>query len=90
MPSLGFVVSILLVGVAVFVARHYSDNTRFLPAEQRKSIFEFQVDTIDGEKPASLSEFKGKKAYLVVNVASQCGLTNKNYAELQELYEKYQ
>ena len=62
----------------------------FLSPEDRKSIFEFQVDTIDGGKQMSLSEFKGKKAYLVVNVASQCGLTDKNYAELQGLYQKYE
>jgi glutathione peroxidase len=32
---------------------------------------------------------KGKKAYLIVNVASQCGLTERNYDQLNQLYEKY-
>ena len=36
------------------------------------------------------SELKGKKkAFLVVNVASACQLTNQNYRELNKLYEKY-
>jgi hypothetical protein len=64
-------------------------NTSQIYAGASKSIFEFDVEGID-EKALSLSNYKGKKAYLIVNVASQCGLTSKNYAELQELYEKYQ
>ncbi|KAF5729990.1 glutathione peroxidase [Tripterygium wilfordii] len=35
-----------------------------------------------------LSKFKGK-VLLIVNVASECGLTNSNYTELSQLYEKY-
>ena len=85
-----FILSVSAVVAAYFVARHYGDKNRFLAPEERKSIFEFQVDTIDGGHQTSLSQFQGKKAYLVVNVASNCGLTNKNYAELQELYEKYE
>ncbi|EMS49405.1 Phospholipid hydroperoxide glutathione peroxidase 1, chloroplastic [Triticum urartu] len=45
------------------------------------------VSDIDG-KNVSLSKFKGK-ALLIVNVASQCGLTTANYTELSHLYEKY-
>jgi len=44
------------------------------------------VKRIDGT-PASLAEFAGK-VVLVVNVASECGLTPQ-YAGLQSLYEKY-
>lgn len=51
------------------------------------SIFNFDVENLDGS--LSLSSFKGKKAYLVVNVASQCGLTDRNYDELQQLYDVY-
>ncbi|URD97742.1 glutathione peroxidase [Musa troglodytarum] len=35
-----------------------------------------------------LSIYK-RKVLLIVNVASQCGLTNSNYKELTQLYEKY-
>lgn len=55
-------------------------------AAQGKSFYDFTVKTIDG-KDFQLSGLKGKKV-LVVNVASKCGLTPQ-YAELQELYDKY-
>ena len=47
------------------------------------------MESIKGNKKISLSKYKGKKAYLIVNVASECGLTDKNYAELQEIYDRY-
>ena len=53
---------------------------------QNKSLYDFNVTTIDG-KEFPLSSLKGKKV-LVVNVASKCGLTPQ-YAKLQELYDKY-
>jgi glutathione peroxidase-family protein len=37
-----------------------------------------------------LSAYKGKKAYLIVNVASKWGLADQNYSEMQQLYSKYQ
>ncbi|PRQ22023.1 putative glutathione peroxidase [Rosa chinensis] len=30
-----------------------------------------------------------RKVLLIVKVASKCGLTNSNYTELNQLYEKY-
>lgn len=50
------------------------------------SIHDFKVRTIDGQEQ-SLGDYKGK-VLLVVNVASQCGLT-PHYAGLQELYDNY-
>lgn len=50
------------------------------------NIFDFEVTKANGER-TTLGAFKNK-ALLVVNTASQCGLTPQ-YAELQELYEKY-
>jgi glutathione peroxidase len=50
------------------------------------AIYEFKAKTIDGDE-RSLGEYNGK-ALLVVNVASQCGLT-PHYAGLQELYENF-
>jgi glutathione peroxidase len=50
------------------------------------TIHDFTARTIDGEE-RSLRSYEGKPL-LVVNVASQCGLT-PHYAGLQELYESY-
>jgi glutathione peroxidase len=50
------------------------------------TALEFTMTTIDGEAQ-SLSLYKGK-VVLIVNVASQCGLTPQ-YKALQSLYETY-
>jgi glutathione peroxidase len=50
------------------------------------AIYDIPLRLIDGSA-ASLADHKGK-VLLVVNVASQCGLTPQ-YAELEEVYEKY-
>jgi len=50
------------------------------------SMHEIKVKTLEG-KDANLSDYAGKVT-LVVNVASQCGLTGQ-YAGLQKLYDKY-
>eukprot|EP00245_Coleochaete_scutata_P010276 TRINITY_DN3573_c0_g1_i1.p1 TRINITY_DN3573_c0_g1~~TRINITY_DN3573_c0_g1_i1.p1 ORF type:complete len:239 (+),score=66.69 TRINITY_DN3573_c0_g1_i1:91-807(+) len=52
-----------------------------------KTFYDFTVKNIDGAEVA-LSEYKGKVA-LIVNVASACGLTQSNYKELTEIYDKY-
>jgi len=50
------------------------------------AIYDIPVRRIDGNA-ASLADHKGE-VMLVVNVASQCGLTPQ-YAELEEIYETY-
>jgi glutathione peroxidase len=50
------------------------------------SIYDHQVKNING-KDVSLSDYKGK-VLLVVNTASECGLTPQ-YEGLEELYKKY-
>jgi len=50
------------------------------------TMYELKVKTLEG-KDANLSDYAGKVT-LVVNVASQCGLTGQ-YAGLQKLYDKY-
>lgn len=49
-------------------------------------FYNFSIEGIDG-KNIDFESFKGKKV-LIVNVASACGYTPQ-YAEMQELYEKY-
>ncbi len=51
-----------------------------------KSIYDYTVTSLDGEK-VNLSSYKGKKI-IIVNTASECGLTPQ-YAKLQTLYEQY-
>jgi glutathione peroxidase len=51
-----------------------------------KTIHDFTAKTIDG-KDRSLGDYRGRVA-LVVNVASQCGLTPQ-YAGLEKLHETY-
>jgi glutathione peroxidase len=50
------------------------------------AILDAPVRTLDGG-PAQLADYQGK-ALLIVNVASQCGLTPQ-YSGLQQLHEEY-
>lgn len=50
------------------------------------TLYDFSLNYLDG-KPIDWSAFKGKKV-LLVNVASQCGLTPQ-YTQLQELNEEF-
>ncbi|KAE8977093.1 hypothetical protein PR003_g25610 [Phytophthora rubi] len=52
------------------------------------SFLDFSVPDLRGRQ-VSMREFSAFRVILVVNVASDCGYTDKNYRELQELYEKY-
>lgn len=62
--------------------------TGVVNAEEKKvsPILSHTVKDIDG-KPVPLSKYQGK-VIMMVNVASQCGLTPQ-YTPLQALYEKY-
>ena len=51
------------------------------------SAYEFTMQTLSGEEQ-NLADYNGKVT-LIVNVASECGLTPQ-YTQLQALYEKYQ
>uniref|UniRef100_A0A913XGN7 Glutathione peroxidase n=1 Tax=Exaiptasia diaphana TaxID=2652724 RepID=A0A913XGN7_EXADI len=51
------------------------------------SIYDFEVKDIDGNA-VPLEKYKGFVT-LIVNVASKCGFTKKNYTQLQELHQKY-
>ena len=52
----------------------------------KMSIYDFNVKNIEG-KELSLSKYKGK-VLLIVNVASECGLTYQ-YEGLEKLFQKY-
>ena len=49
-------------------------------------LFDFRLNKLDGT-PLNWSDFEGKKI-LLVNVASQCGLTPQ-YTQLQELMDEF-
>ncbi len=53
-----------------------------------KSFWDLKAKNIDGED-VTFEDLKGKKAYIVVNVASACGYTKSNYKGLVELHNKY-
>ncbi|NQX92272.1 MAG: glutathione peroxidase [Flavobacteriales bacterium] len=52
--------------------------------DQSMSIHQFKVNTLEGDE-FDMSSLSGKKV-LIVNTASECGLTPQ-YEQLQELYE---
>ncbi|CAG9772293.1 unnamed protein product [Ceutorhynchus assimilis] len=52
-----------------------------------KSIYDFTAKDIYGNE-ISLGKYKDHVC-IIVNVASECGLTNSNYDQLNELYKKY-
>ncbi|KAK5983231.1 Glutathione peroxidase [Trichostrongylus colubriformis] len=68
-----------------------ASSRRFLQlssvAMSATSIYQFKVKDADN-KEVTLDKYKGK-VLIVVNVASQCGLTNSNYTQFKELLDKY-
>ena len=74
--ALAFVLSTLFVFAGQFVQGE----------EKVPAALNFTMKSLDG-KDVKLAEYKGK-VLLVVNVASECGLTPQ-YEELQTLHEQY-
>ena len=54
--------------------------------DEAPAALNFKVKSLDG-KPVDLAKYKGK-VVLIVNVASECGLTPQ-YADLQKLHDEY-
>jgi len=71
-----------------FVSRSCAPTVLDMADDLPASIYDIAVKDIRGND-VKLSEYAGK-VLLIVNVASQCGLTNSNYKELNVLYDKYQ
>jgi len=65
------------------------DEKQGKPAGEKSTppTLNFKLKDIDG-KEVNLASYQGK-VLLFVNVASQCGLTQKQYAGLEPLYKKY-
>lgn len=86
-PTHRKVVSMKLIGLIAGVITLAASMSHAADAEKRQSALDFKMKTIDGET-VDLEKYRGK-VVLVVNVASECGLTPQ-YEGLQALYEKYQ
>jgi glutathione peroxidase len=66
-----------------------SPRARVLASDETKnptSVLDFHVKDIEG-KDVDLAKYKGK-VFMIVNTASQCGLTPQ-YKDLEALYEKH-
>ena len=83
MKILNYIIPILIVVFCSVLYSYFDKNTKVDLKNFSKSIYDYELTSIDGEK-VSLKEFKGKKM-LVVNVASEMWLhllstlTCKNY-----------
>ena len=54
-----------------------------------QTFWELSAKDIHGEM-VNFADYQGKaKAFIIVNVASACGLTNNNYRQLQKFHEQY-
>jgi glutathione peroxidase len=82
--------SILPPAFAALAALLIVSSAAIVPAQESPkkptSVLDFRVKDIDG-KDVDLAKYKGK-VLLIVNTASQCGLTPQ-YKDLQAIYEKY-
>ena len=58
-----------------------------LAGELPENIYGFNALDIDGND-VSMSKYKGK-VVLIVNVATEWGLTDQNYAEMNDLYDQF-
>jgi glutathione peroxidase len=70
----------------VAVAASFADDSKPKVSKEMSSPLSYTMKSLDG-KDVDLSKYKGK-VVLVVNVASECGLTGQ-YKPLQRLHEKY-
>lgn len=74
------------VAVAVGCSRKAPVTEELIVKWEGSSLYDIEVATLEGQ-PVSLGDWRGKVT-LVVNTASQCGLTPQ-YAGLQRLHERF-
>lgn len=74
---------IACLAVTAFVLSAVATNVQ---AQDEDGVLSHKMETLKGDE-VDLSEYKGK-VVLIVNVASQCGLTPQ-YEQLQALHEEY-
>ncbi|XP_074596246.1 uncharacterized protein LOC141851398 [Brevipalpus obovatus] len=79
--------SFLLIGVLIFYGNKMSTFNQDGDWKNASSIYDFTAKDLDGND-VSLSKYKGFVT-VIVNVASECGLTKSNYEQLNELHAKY-
>jgi len=83
-------VGLLLAATTVNLQSCPASSTKMTSPDfykEAKSIHEFTVVDSHGND-VSLDKYKGN-VVLIVNIASNCGLTKNNYAKLMELKNKY-
>lgn len=83
----GTVISIFVLGLALPAVGEDNAPPAAAAAKEVDSVLDLEVRTIDGET-VKLDKYRGEVC-LIVNVASKCGLTDRNYRELEPLYRKY-
>ena len=66
------------------VKKRGKDEMKDIP----ETFWELSEKDIHGNL-VEFKDLKGKKVYLIVNVASACGLTNSNYRQLKKFHDKY-
>ena len=84
----------MLIMVVTFSCKNQEDNIKNQTSKMAdiqenmlgESIYQFKVNDIDG-KEFDFKSLKGKKI-LIVNTASECGLTPQ-YEQLQALYDEF-
>ncbi|CAE7906369.1 Gpx7, partial [Symbiodinium sp. KB8] len=54
-----------------------------------KTLYDFSLPAGPGEPDIQLASLKPYDVVLVVNTASECGLTDINFKELQQLQDKF-
>jgi len=85
------IVFLFLLGAMLHSCQNHAQNQKSIAKSQqtvmsKQNIYQFQVEDLEGNT-FDFSTLKGKKI-LIVNTASECGLTPQ-YEQLQAIYEKY-